>query len=1823
MSNITNQGLKKLSKNIILNVNEVTLYLNVNKYYSNVILDIPLISTYGHDPFNVGIFFNLKNENISEFGKGMRLSFYNHFYRHENGNVTITSCLDEEELYPINGEYNLETELKLTGSKIQDNKGNYYEYINSEQSYPSHIRDAVNNIDLYLSTSSEKIQRISNNEEDEINSSIVDFVYVNNLVEQVIYRRKLSSNQYEDIYKVRLEYDSSFYLTRLRYYRIGTNEETLVKEFTISYQSTFIIVEDVTLNKGIKVVISNNVITSYITKHSSGYLENPKATTTFEYGEGTTSLIDPDGKKITYGFTLDNKPLGISDYSYNYSFDEYDENLHLVKSIKGLCPYNQENLMIGIVPTGCIVMPHSETDISPYSFPRIYGDNYYLLELQSSNTAQFKLSKRIYKGEELILLCFVKRVISTSSSAINITLSVGNDYHVKSVKSNNELNEDVFDTILMVKNIEETIDEVNIEITTSSMDEIYIVPCLFLKKAITSYLYNVDNTIKEINCDGESIYYEYDNNNDLILTYGTNQIEERYELDDLRRISSLLSLYSNKYYSYSSSFPDQVISCRNKGNISKEEISEERTISSNGAYYTSITNSEGEVLLINGCNKYNEITSYTNEEAVTYSYTYDNEGRIILLDESYSTSSGTISRNASLQYNSYNKITRITSPCDSMYNFYYVDNDKLCFATAMGYNLIQYTYGAEYKKITSTIYGNDYYKEDYEYNDKELLTKIKTDETDLFTFLYDDFFRLTNINGQGEYRREYTYNSLGAVDTYLDNKINIKYNYNHYSSLESKVVKKNDDERYIKGEVVSSSLLVNEKSFIKVEKEYKESNLWLVGFENDASLRANNLVISPLTSINTTSSFIRTVQVSNDKTLTYELNDSSLSLNLGTCICFFFKLTSISTSQTIISLKSKNGNSEVRVEYTNNQFVLKVVSSSSSSYTLGYINQEVNIDEWNFCSLNIANKAYRLQRYVLEYGLQINSIKERFTNTSLQRIYMDTTIPSYLSFGCQYNGMLSSRMQGEIGGIIVSKNGYVDPYKVDNYYQETKRIFLALSRKYIYTSNINYLIDTQDLEHVSFYPLINGFTNMLETSSSSVNDIFYNENETKQIKKLFKYNEVLKASSLQGYGYSIQVKINCSSSFLVSFDFSLDEEVNKKQVLFEGKDASSNSIKVYIKANKQISFDVNGTTYDTGLNVSINTKHNITFLVKEESSYNRKIICYLDEGSYSINKLFSYFINGFDIILGRVKEGYSTSSTLGEEKEIEELHGSICDLTITNNAIYDVDGLKNKIQKVIKETKTDDLGRLIKEEIKENNLCYVQEYTYLRRSGSEQYTSFLVETTKQLINNAFIKEIKYSYDNLKRVTRVQERYNETSSFEEVENYTYDKRGYLVGDNDRTYEYDDNGNITKNGENIITYNSDNHLLVNSINRSQITYYSSLPLYPSTYKGMSLSFDGKRLISVTLPDGNHFEYKYNVDGLRIKRSGNRSGPVTYSYSGNKLILQESSSLKLEFLYDEKDKLYGFIKNNNERYYYIRDALGNILGIINQNGQIVVQYSYTSYGTCSISGNTSLGNENPFRYKGYYYDVETSLYYLTTRYYDPEIGRFISPDSVDYLNPTTINGLNLYAYSQNNPIMYYDPTGHFAITLTTLLIGGLITGAIGAGIGLGTAVYKDVKEDGVLFNGDCTDYVGRTLGGFVAGFGVGICTVLGAGVGAAALGGTTATLFTSTGLTLSLESALGIGSGVAFATGMAGYTVRTVISRSEDYKVQNMFIEGGFNAISGTLSVLGGYLGGMAGVHNTVFTKLLSQKGDFWLRLLVENVFTAGFKLTNALIKPYFMI
>ena len=98
-------------------------------------------------------------------------------------------------------------------------------------------------------------------------------------------------------------------------------------------------------------------------------------------------------------------------------------------------------------------------------------------------------------------------------------------------------------------------------------------------------------------------------------------------------------------------------------------------------------------------------------------------------------------------------------------------------------------------------------------------------------------------------------------------------------------------------------------------------------------------------------------------------------------------------------------------------------------------------------------------------------------------------------------------------------------------------------------------------------------------------------------------------------------------------------------------------------------------------------------------------------------------------------------------------------------------------------------------------------------------------------------------------------------------------------------------------------------------------------------------------------------------------------------------------------------------------------------------MVKYTYDAWGNNVVSNANNviitdanhIGNLNPFRYRSYYLDIETNLYYLNNRFYDPETGRFISIDGVEYLDPERINGLNLYAYCGNNPVMRIDPNGN----------------------------------------------------------------------------------------------------------------------------------------------------------------------------------------------------
>jgi RHS repeat-associated protein len=138
---------------------------------------------------------------------------------------------------------------------------------------------------------------------------------------------------------------------------------------------------------------------------------------------------------------------------------------------------------------------------------------------------------------------------------------------------------------------------------------------------------------------------------------------------------------------------------------------------------------------------------------------------------------------------------------------------------------------------------------------------------------------------------------------------------------------------------------------------------------------------------------------------------------------------------------------------------------------------------------------------------------------------------------------------------------------------------------------------------------------------------------------------------------------------------------------------------------------------------------------------------------------------------------------------------------------------------------------------------------------------------------------------------------------------------------------------------------------------------------------------------------------------------------------------------------DGIAGY-EENGARFVCRKNLFGDITAIY-QGTTKLAEYVYDAWGNCTIIQNTNgIGTRNPFRYRGYYWDEDLKMYYLMTRYYDPKTGRFINADSFEYLDPNKINGLNLYAYCRNNPIMCMDSGGNspvaalFALTATALL-------------------------------------------------------------------------------------------------------------------------------------------------------------------------------------------
>lgn len=156
--------------------------------------------------------------------------------------------------------------------------------------------------------------------------------------------------------------------------------------------------------------------------------------------------------------------------------------------------------------------------------------------------------------------------------------------------------------------------------------------------------------------------------------------------------------------------------------------------------------------------------------------------------------------------------------------------------------------------------------------------------------------------------------------------------------------------------------------------------------------------------------------------------------------------------------------------------------------------------------------------------------------------------------------------------------------------------------------------------------------------------------------------------------------------------------------------------------------------------------------------------------------------------------------------------------------------------------------------------------------------------------------------------------------------------------------------------------------------------------------------------------------------------RCSNVKYCMAGDLLVTEKGEGRRIWYYYDSAANPVS-MRVSGKDYFYVRNLQNDVIALIDDTGETVVEYKYNSWGKIlSITGSKAgtIGKTNPFRYRGYYYDEETGMYYLKNRYYDPEIRRFISADS--YISGFNSTMCNVFSYCGNNPVSNRDSEGTF---------------------------------------------------------------------------------------------------------------------------------------------------------------------------------------------------
>ena len=542
--------------------------------------------------------------------------------------------------------------------------------------------------------------------------------------------------------------------------------------------------------------------------------------------------------------------------------------------------------------------------------------------------------------------------------------------------------------------------------------------------------------------------------------------------------------------------------------------------------------------------------------------------------------------------------------------------------------------------------------------------------------------------------------------------------------------------------------------------------------------------------------------------------------------------------------------------------------------------------------------------------------------------------------------------------------------------------------------------------------------------------------------RTFNFNKKIKRYAYVADGSMLKYDFGQSTSGTVMLRAYTDSH-RAKQYYFECADESGKTLGLYRGEDCYLYIDCNGKSINTGYIVNNDEWYTIglSFAVENVVYGSGGVLSlrvWLNGAVFNTQTSLVSF-GALKVTVGRRTEKYDDlSSNIGISSNCYPLFGQIEMLAANTvfNELSTISDLDTEMYTISKTTEYDELGCLRKINVHQSGSSILSNTIEYKTNGSNISEHVKSETIKYGDVNTIRS---YETDALGRITAI----NDTKFGSHI--YAYDYRGFLTKADNETFGYDKNGNITNYNGTVFGYDSVIKDKLVSVGGNAVTYASAASLNPTSWNGRSYGFEGRRLKSFSF-GGKNCSYEYDEQGHRIFKSVNGE-ETSYTYCGDKLVIEDGPNGKLFFLYDENGELYGFVKDE-KKYFYIKDITGTIYGIVDESGTLVGKYEYSAYGKCTILLDTDkIATINPFRFKCYYYDRESGMYYCHTRYFVPEWGRWLNTDHFEFLKFDDINGMNLFAYCNNSPIMYSDSTGTVPKWLKWLLFAAAVVVATAA--------------------------------------------------------------------------------------------------------------------------------------------------------------------------------